>query len=44
MKKIEILFSIEITTKRWEKMMWLLVAEAIVAYATKEAIDRLMKD
>jgi len=25
-------------------MMWLLVAEAVVAYVTKEAIDRLMKD
>jgi hypothetical protein len=24
--------------------MWLLVAEAIVAYATKEVVDRLMKD
>lgn len=34
----------KIETENRRKIMWLFVAEAVVAYAVKEAVDRLMED
>lgn len=42
-KITKVLYYSVIETTNKEKIMWLPLAEAVVVYATKEAVDRLME-